>query len=464
VHSSMEQAYDVIVLGTGLKECIMSGLMSSAKKKVLHVDRNSFYGGESASLNLEQLYIRFRGGATPPKELGRVRDYCVDLCPKFLMACGNLVKILLHTKVTRYLEFKAVKGSYVVHKAAIHKVPSNAVEGGTSGLMGLFQKHHFKGFITFVGQYDEADAKTHKGRDLTKLTCQALYDEYSLDANTQGFVGHALALYLDDDYLTQPALDMVQRCKLYAYSLNRYNGDSPYIYPVWGLGGLPEGFSRLCAIHGGVYMLNKPIEEILYDATGRVTGVRDAEGKVANCKQLIADPSYFLGTPKIKKTGQVARCIFILDDPIKGTNSDSAQVIIPARQCNRKSDLYICMTSSEHKVCVAKKFIAVVNGLVEGKEVKIDDVKAVEAAVEKELAAAFALIPVTKTTERFCWISDAYEPTSDGAADGCYISSTYDPTTHFEQATEEVLKMYRTVTGQDVDLSIAPDLDEEKTD
>jgi hypothetical protein len=40
-------------------------------------------------------------------------DWNVDLIPKFIMACGNLVKILLHTKVTRYLEFKSIDGSYV---------------------------------------------------------------------------------------------------------------------------------------------------------------------------------------------------------------------------------------------------------------------------------------------------------------------------------------------------------------
>ena len=42
----------VIVLGTGLTECILSGLLSVAGKKVLHMDRNQYYGGESASLNL----------------------------------------------------------------------------------------------------------------------------------------------------------------------------------------------------------------------------------------------------------------------------------------------------------------------------------------------------------------------------------------------------------------------------
>jgi RAB protein geranylgeranyltransferase component A len=34
-----------------------------------------------------------------PSRSGSNRDYNVDLVPKFIMACGNLVKILLHTKV-----------------------------------------------------------------------------------------------------------------------------------------------------------------------------------------------------------------------------------------------------------------------------------------------------------------------------------------------------------------------------
>lgn len=38
---------------------------------------------------------------------------------------GKLVKILLHTKVTRYLEFKSVDGSYVFKDGKVQKVPGN---------------------------------------------------------------------------------------------------------------------------------------------------------------------------------------------------------------------------------------------------------------------------------------------------------------------------------------------------
>ncbi len=110
----MNESYDVIVCGTGLKECILSGLLSVKGKKVLHVDRNSYYGAETASLNLTNLWAMFRPNVEPPKEYGHNRDWNVDLIPKFIMADGKLVKMLLHTKVTRYLEWKCIDASYVM--------------------------------------------------------------------------------------------------------------------------------------------------------------------------------------------------------------------------------------------------------------------------------------------------------------------------------------------------------------
>jgi Rab GDP dissociation inhibitor len=109
----MNETYDVIVLGTGLKECVLSGLLAVKGKKVLHIDRNEYYGGESASLNITNLWKKFKPDTEAPKEYGHNRDWNVDLIPKFIMANGNLVKMLLLTKVTKYLEWKCVDASYV---------------------------------------------------------------------------------------------------------------------------------------------------------------------------------------------------------------------------------------------------------------------------------------------------------------------------------------------------------------
>lgn len=91
-------------MGTGLTECIISGLLSVNGKRVLHLDKNNYYGSDTASLSLANLFSKFRGeGAAPPSSLGHSRDWNVDLVPKFIMACGDLVKILLHAKVGSFI-------------------------------------------------------------------------------------------------------------------------------------------------------------------------------------------------------------------------------------------------------------------------------------------------------------------------------------------------------------------------
>ncbi len=91
----MNQDFEYIVLGTGLKECVLSGLLCSQGKTVLHMDRNSYYGAESASLNLEQIYERFLPDAHVPENLGRSRDYNIDMTPKFIMACGTSIAMTM---------------------------------------------------------------------------------------------------------------------------------------------------------------------------------------------------------------------------------------------------------------------------------------------------------------------------------------------------------------------------------
>jgi Rab GDP dissociation inhibitor len=93
------------------------------------------------------------------------------------MANGILVKMLLHTKVTRYLEWKCVDGSYVYQiqkggffssggKAVVHKVPSNDSEAIKSPLMGLFEKKRCRNFYIYCQDIDPKDPKTWKDIDI----------------------------------------------------------------------------------------------------------------------------------------------------------------------------------------------------------------------------------------------------------------------------------------------------------
>lgn len=138
--------------------------------------------------------------------------------------------------------------------------------------------------------FREEDPKSWKDFDPMTMPMQALYDKFDLSTNTQDFTGHALALNRDDGYLADLAVVTIRRIKLYSDSLARY-GKSPYLYPMYGLGELPQGFARLSAIYGGTYMLDKPIDEIVFGENGKVAGVRSGT-EIAKCKQIYCDPSY----------------------------------------------------------------------------------------------------------------------------------------------------------------------------
>lgn len=432
----MDEEYDCIVLGTGLKECILSGMLSVSGKKVLHVDRNKYYGGESASITpLQELFQKFGVKEPDEKEHGRGRDWNVDLVPKFLMANGLLVKLLIHTGVTRYLEFKSVEGSYVYKGGKIYKVPVDQKEALSTDLMGIFEKRRFRNFLIFVQDFQENDPKTWKDVDPQRMSALQLYTKFGLDKNTQDFTGHALALYLNDDYINEPAANLIRRIKLYSDSLARY-GKSPYLYPLYGLGELPQGFARLSAIYGGTYMLNTPVDEIVFEGS-TVVGIKSG-GVVAKCKQVFCDPSYV--KDRVKKTAQVIRCICLLNHPIPNTRDAlSTQIIIPQNQVNRKSDIYVSLVSNTHQVSAQGWFIAMVSTKVE------------TSNPELEVKPGLDLLGPIK--QKFVSISDYYEPTDEGKDSKVFISKSYDATSHFETTCLDVLDIYKRATGEEFDFS-----------
>ena len=127
------------------------------------------------------------------------------------------MKLLIHTGVTRYLEFKCIEGSYVYKNQKIYKVPADEREALSScknmnchemkitsissfcaALMGLFEKRRFRNLLVWVNEYDEKDPKTYKDIPPNTRMIDA-FKKYDLSQDTMDFTGHALALHSDDE-------------------------------------------------------------------------------------------------------------------------------------------------------------------------------------------------------------------------------------------------------------------------
>jgi Rab GDP dissociation inhibitor len=307
--------------------------------------------------------------------------------------------------------------------------------------MGLFEKRRFRKFLIYIDQYDKDKPETHEKKDLTTMTMRQLYTSFGLQSDTHEFISHAMCLQIDDVHLDKPALPTVQELQTYCYSLARY-GTSPYIYPMYGLGGLPEGFSRLCAIHGGTFMLNRDVDEILTDESGVAYGIKSGNA-MAKAKIVIGDPSYF-PKDKVRPTGQIVRCICFLNHPIPNTNdSESVQIIIPGPQVGRKNDIFVCSVSSAHNVSARGVYIAIVS-------TKLEQDKA-----EEEMAPGLKLLG--NVMQRFTTVVTTYEPVSDGLQDKSFISSSFDASSHFERDVDDLLSLYKRVTGTELDMNINAD-------
>jgi len=517
----LNEEYDVVVVGTGLTECILSGVFGSEGKKVLNIDANSYYGGESASLNMFDMWKKFRWteeqrrkeeerkkeierleneereseekrraaakaagddnykpapkaprpeqvGPNPPEVFGKDarawNQWHISLTPKFLMADGELTRILHQTGVTQYIDLLSVHGSFVVKKGVPSRVPSTRGQAVTSPLVSAMQKYYMQNFLQFIASYKEDDPSTHKkGLNLDQNTMKEAYDIFGLDAWTSEFIGHAMALYAEDSYLNKPAREPIERIILYVKSMARF-GNSPYIFPLYGLGELPERFSFLSAVYGGTYALNTPLKEILYGDDGKVSGVRfphpiTKADTVVKTKKVIADPTYFLGEEnRIRKVGQLVRAICVLQHPVEGTDgAESAQIIIPASQMGRKNDIYISVLSSVFNVCPKGFYLASVSTMIENPD---------GGNPHAELEPGFERLGLAsgrlgEREEKFIQVVDLYEPVEDGTRDNVFISRSYDATTHFETCTDDVKDIYKRVEGKDLVIKERKDKAEE---
>ena len=187
-------------------------------------------------------------------------------------------------------------------------------------------------------------------------------------------------------------------------------------------------------------MLNQPVDEVVMDPdSGRALGIRSGSGDdamAATADIFIGDATYF-PEAKSRRTGEVIRSVCILDGrpPLLDEGVNSAQVIIPQNQVNRRHDIYISILSHSHEVCASGKYVGIVSTTVETENPR------------EEVAPGIRLLGPLVT--RFDNICPTYVPVNDNAADHCFITKSYDASSHFETTMRDVFQLYKDITGEE---------------
>ncbi|XP_039300755.1 rab proteins geranylgeranyltransferase component A 2-like, partial [Nilaparvata lugens] len=134
-----------------------------------------------------------------------------------------------------------------------------------------------------------------------------------LTPNLIHYVLYAIAMSSEQT----PCMEGVERTQRFLNSLGRY-GNTPFLWPMYGSGELPQCFCRLCAVFGGVYYLKRATHGVIVAASdgGKCTGIVSSQQRLSTqhlVMGLTSAPKQFL---KAAPTQGLSRGIFLIDRSI----------------------------------------------------------------------------------------------------------------------------------------------------
>ncbi|KAJ4466701.1 GDP dissociation inhibitor-domain-containing protein [Lentinula edodes] len=267
-----EGAFDVIVIGTGLTESITAAALAKSGFKVAHLDENVYYGGDEASLSLDE-YIDWAtrpktltqfssfSSLSPSDTLPNARQYSISLSPSVIPATGPLISSLVASGVSRYGGFRLVEQIAVYssdHK--VKTVPGSKEDIFKDKTISLLDKRRLMRFLVFASGDEEFESRVElEGTNINMPFLEFLKATFSLNQEIAETITYALSYCTSPNDKTLPALNRLRR---YLRSTGRY-GHSPFLVGHYGSSGeIAQGFCRTAAVAGAVYILGKPISSI----------------------------------------------------------------------------------------------------------------------------------------------------------------------------------------------------------
>lgn len=217
-----------------------------------------------------------------------MRAINIDIIPSLIYSDGITVETLLQNGTERYLEFLSVDSCKMVIKdcTTICPIPNSRAALFRDNTLTLLEKRKVANFLMDVMRRDAQSSGTHipnPERD-TFLPSGSISDSAKTSSDVSGEAAidnsQPLEAFLASDKfkITSPlaqeflvygiamamtsesvgAKDGVERICQYAKSTGRFKGTTtPFIYPIYGSGEIPQAFSREAAVFSATYMLGK---------------------------------------------------------------------------------------------------------------------------------------------------------------------------------------------------------------
>ncbi|KAI1343360.1 GDP dissociation inhibitor [Xylariaceae sp. FL0016] len=289
-----DKTWDTVICGTGLQQSLLALALSRSDKRILHLDKNDYYGEHEAALSLQEAesfakaYARdrdaqqlsegametqrtaiFRNASVwknsnaEAKGLSLSRAYSLALAPQIIHTRSQLLSQLVTSRAYRQVEFLAV-GSFFVYDASasepnakLARIPSSREDVFSTKAIPVRAKRSLMKFLKFVMDYDSEEQKLVWQDHGESLLTEFLSSQFGLDESLRQYI-LALTLTLDGKVKVREGLASIHR---HLASIGLFGPGFCAVYPKWGgLSEIAQVACRAQAVGGGIYMLDHGYE------------------------------------------------------------------------------------------------------------------------------------------------------------------------------------------------------------
>ncbi|NXG77887.1 RAE1 geranylgeranyltransferase, partial [Baryphthengus martii] len=245
------------------------------------------------------------------------RRFNIDLVSKLLYSRGLLIDLLIKSNVSRYAEFKNATRILAFREGKVEQVPCSRADVFNSRQLTMVEKRMLMKFLTFCLDYEQ---HPDEYQDYENSTFAQFLRTRKLTPSLQHFILHSIAMVSETDSST---LEGLQATKKFLQCLGRY-GNTPFLFPLYGQGEIPQCFCRMCAVFGGIYCLRHSVQCLVVDKeSGRCKAVVDHFGQRISANYFIVEDSYLSeSTCKNVYYRQISRAVLITDQSVLNTDSE----------------------------------------------------------------------------------------------------------------------------------------------
>ncbi|XP_066105044.1 rab proteins geranylgeranyltransferase component A 1 [Saccopteryx bilineata] len=257
------------------------------------------------------------------------RRFNIDLVSKLLYSRGLLIDLLIKSNVSRYAEFKNVTKILAFREGRVEQVPCSRADVFNSKHLTMVEKRMLMKFLTFCLEYED---RPDEYKAYEEMTFSEYLKTQKLTPNLQYFILHSIAMTSETASSTT---DGLRATKHFLRCLGRY-GNTPFLFPLYGHGELPQCFCRMCAVFGGIYCLRHSVQCLVVDKESRkCKAIIDQFGQRIISKHFLVEDCYFSeSTCSNVHYRQISRAVLVTDRSVLQADSDQQISIltVPAEE------------------------------------------------------------------------------------------------------------------------------------